>query len=68
MDCKILKKDFLKRSAKGKGKVEAVINTDKQFGITYFLEKEEITFEVWGREYELTDALELYLELHNSAD
>ena len=53
MDCKILRKDFLKRSAKGKGKVEAVINTEKQFGITYFLEKEEITFEVWGREYEI---------------
>ena len=47
MDCKILKKDFLKRSAKGKGKVEAVINTEKQFGITYFLEKEEITFDFY---------------------
>ncbi|CAB3992833.1 Hypothetical predicted protein [Paramuricea clavata] len=47
MDCKILKKDFLKRLAKGKGKVEAVINTEKQFGTTYLLEKEEITFDFY---------------------
>ena len=45
MDCKIPQKDFLKRSAAGKRKVEALVNSEKQFGITFCPAKEEITFD-----------------------
>ncbi len=47
MDRKIRQNDFLKRSAAGKRKVEAIVNSDKQFGITYCMVKEEITFDFY---------------------
>ena len=45
MGTEIWQKDFLKRSASGRRKVEAIVNEDKQFGVTFNCEKEEITFD-----------------------
>ena len=47
MDCKIPQKDFLKTLAAGKRKVEAIVNSEKQFGITFCPAKEEITFDFY---------------------
>ena len=47
VDYKIPQKDFLKRSAAGKRKVEAIVNSEKQFGITFCPAKEEITFDFY---------------------
>ena len=45
IDSKIKPEKFLKRSASGRKKVEAIIDEEKQFGLSYNSETEEITFD-----------------------
>ena len=52
MDCEIEEEKFLKRSASGKKKVQAIINEEKEFGVSFNCTTEEITFDffygVWN--------------------
>ena len=45
MDCEIEEEKFLKRSASGKKKVQAIINEEKEFGVSFNCTTEEITFD-----------------------
>ena len=45
MGTEIARKEFVKRSARGQRKVEAIIDEEKQFVVTYNIVKEMITFE-----------------------
>ena len=45
MDCEIEEEKFLKRSASGKKKVQAIINEEKEFGASFNCTTEEITFD-----------------------
>ena len=52
MDCVIQAEKFLRRSASGKNKVQAIINRENEFGVSFNCTTEEITFDffygVWN--------------------
>ena len=53
MDSEIEEEKFLKRSTSGKKKVQAIINDEKEFGVSFNFTTEEITFDffygVWNK-------------------
>ena len=47
MVCEVEEEEFLKRSASGKKKVQAVIKEEKEFGLSFICTTEEITFDIF---------------------